>query len=36
LNLDAAAKLGMQVIRMENAQQLRQDLQRLGVNDAQG
>jgi len=31
LNLDSASKLGMQVIRMENAQQLRQDFQKLGV-----
>jgi putative hydrolase of the HAD superfamily len=32
LNLDTAARLGMHVIRMENAQQLRQELQKLGVN----
>ena len=31
LNLDAASRLGMQVIRMENASQLRQDLKKLGV-----
>jgi len=31
LNLDAASRLGMHVIRMENAQQLRSDLERLGV-----
>jgi len=31
LNLDSASRLGMQVIRMENAEQLRQDLQKLGV-----
>jgi len=31
LNLDSAARLGMHVIRMENATQLRQDLQKLGV-----
>ena len=31
LNLDSAARLGMHVIRMENAEQLRQDLQKLGV-----
>jgi putative hydrolase of the HAD superfamily len=32
LNLDCAARLGMHVIRMENAEQLRRDLQNLGVN----
>jgi len=31
LNLDGASRLGMHVIRMENAQQLRQDLDKLGV-----
>ena len=31
LNLDTAARLGMHVIQMENAEQLRQDLQKLGV-----
>jgi putative hydrolase of the HAD superfamily len=31
LNLDSAAKLGMHVIQMENAKQLRQDLAKLGV-----
>jgi putative hydrolase of the HAD superfamily len=31
LNLDAAAKLGMHVIQMETAEQLRGDLQKLGV-----
>jgi len=31
LNLDGAARLGMHVIRMQNAQQLRQDLNKLGV-----
>lgn len=31
LNIEAASRLGMQVIRMENTQQLRQDLQKLGV-----
>jgi len=31
LNLDSAARLGMHVIQMENAVQLRQDLQKLGV-----
>lgn len=31
LNLESASKLGMQVIHMENAQQLRQDLQKLGL-----
>jgi putative hydrolase of the HAD superfamily len=31
LNLDSASRLGMHVIQMENAQQLRQDLQKLGV-----
>jgi len=31
LNLDAAARLGMNVIRMENAKQLRHELQKLGV-----
>lgn len=31
LNLDSAAHLGMQVIRMESAQQLRADLEKLGV-----
>jgi putative hydrolase of the HAD superfamily len=31
LNLDSAAKLGMQVIQMENAKQLRWDLAKLGV-----
>lgn len=32
LNLDSAARLGMHVIRMENTAQLRQDLQKLGVD----
>jgi putative hydrolase of the HAD superfamily len=32
LNLDSAAKLGMRVIQMENAKQLRQDLMKLGVS----
>jgi putative hydrolase of the HAD superfamily len=31
LNLECAAKLGMQVIQMQNADQLRRDLQTLGV-----
>jgi putative hydrolase of the HAD superfamily len=31
LNLDSASKLGMQVIQMENAQQLRQEFAKLGV-----
>ncbi len=31
LNLDSAARLGMQVIRMENAEQLRRDLGKLAV-----
>jgi len=31
LNLDSASRLGMRVIRMENAEQLRRDLQTLGV-----
>lgn len=31
LNLDSAARLGMHVIQMQNAEQLRQDLQKLGV-----
>jgi putative hydrolase of the HAD superfamily len=31
LNLDTASKLGMHVIRMENPQQLRKDLQKLGI-----
>lgn len=31
LNLDAASRLGMQVIRMENAGQLRQEFAKLGV-----
>ena len=31
LNLDSASRLGMQVIQMENARQLRQELQKLGV-----
>jgi putative hydrolase of the HAD superfamily len=31
LNLDSASRLGMHVIRMENAEQLRQELQELGV-----
>ena len=31
LNLEAASRLGMQVIRMQNAQQLRQDLEKLGI-----
>jgi putative hydrolase of the HAD superfamily len=31
LNLDAAKRLGMSTIRMENAKQLRQDLVKLGV-----
>jgi putative hydrolase of the HAD superfamily len=31
LNLDSASRLGMHVIQMENAQQLRRELQKLGV-----
>ncbi|MGA8153238.1 MAG: HAD family phosphatase [Terriglobales bacterium] len=31
LNLDAASRLGMNVIHMQNAQQLRSDLEKLGV-----
>jgi putative hydrolase of the HAD superfamily len=31
LNLDSASRLGMHVIQMKNAEQLRQDLQKLGV-----
>ncbi len=31
LNLDGASRLGMHVIRMENAQQLRSELEKLGV-----
>ncbi len=31
LNLDSASRLGMHVIQMENAQQLRQELQKLAV-----
>jgi putative hydrolase of the HAD superfamily len=31
LNIDAASRLGMHVIRVESAQQLRQELQKLGV-----
>jgi putative hydrolase of the HAD superfamily len=31
LNLDSASRLGMHVIQMENAEQLRQELQKLGV-----
>jgi len=31
LNLDSAAKLGMRVIRMESAQQLRQEFAKLGI-----
>lgn len=31
LNVDAAARFGMHAIRFENAQQLRQELQKLGV-----
>ena len=31
LNLDSASRLGMHVIQMENAKQLREDLQKLGV-----
>jgi putative hydrolase of the HAD superfamily len=31
LNLDSAARLGMHVIQMQNADQLRRDLQKLGV-----
>jgi putative hydrolase of the HAD superfamily len=31
LNLDGASRLGMHVIHMENAQQLRQELEKLGV-----
>jgi putative hydrolase of the HAD superfamily len=31
LNIEAASRLGMQVIRVENAQQLRQELQKLGI-----
>jgi len=33
LNLDAASRLGMPVIRMENAGQLREDLKKLGVGE---
>lgn len=33
LNLDGAARLGMHVIQMENAEQLRRDLQELGVHE---
>jgi putative hydrolase of the HAD superfamily len=32
LNLDCASRLGMHVIRMEKAEQLRRDLKNLGVN----
>jgi hypothetical protein len=31
LNLDSASKLGMHVIQMENAEQLRREFQKLGV-----
>jgi putative hydrolase of the HAD superfamily len=31
LNLDSASRLGMHVIQMKNAEQLRQELQNLGV-----
>jgi putative hydrolase of the HAD superfamily len=31
LNLDSAARLGMHVVQMENAEQLRRDLEKLGV-----
>jgi len=31
LNLDSASKLGMHIIRMENAEQLRGEFQRLGI-----
>jgi putative hydrolase of the HAD superfamily len=31
LNLDSAQRLGMHVIQVENAEQLRRDLQKLGV-----
>lgn len=31
LNLDSASRLGMHIIQMKNAEQLRQDLQNLGV-----
>jgi putative hydrolase of the HAD superfamily len=31
LNLEAASRLGMRVIRMDNAQQLRTDMQKLGI-----
>jgi FMN phosphatase YigB (HAD superfamily) len=31
LNLDAASRLGMHVIQMKSAEQLRQELQKLGV-----
>jgi len=31
LNLDSAKRLGMSTIQMENAEQLRQDLLKLGV-----
>ena len=31
LNLDSASKLGMHVIQMKDAEQLRQDLQKLGI-----
>jgi putative hydrolase of the HAD superfamily len=31
LNLDSASKLGMHVIQMENAEQLRGEFQRLGI-----
>ena len=33
LNLDAASRLGMHVIRMEKAEQLRQDLENLGIGE---
>ena len=33
LNLDAASRLGMHVIRMEKAEQLRQDLEKLGIGE---
>jgi putative hydrolase of the HAD superfamily len=33
LNLDSAARLGMHVIQMENAEQLRRDLKKLGVHE---
>lgn len=32
LNLDAASRLGMHVVRMESTQQLRQELEKLGIS----